>query len=94
MSFSRSATADRVDDLEALVLEGGLQLANGFFFEEDTQVVEDGNDVHLDVSTHIALSIGDGEGERRNEKGGLVAGLFAQQGVVLTQTPFWRRTSG
>ena len=59
---------DRVDDLEALALEGGLQLADGFFFEENAQVVEDGNDVHLDAPHVKRRSPSGMVSEERTEK--------------------------
>ena len=44
--FQQVGDVDRINNLETLALEGGLQLANGFFFKENAQVVEDGNDIH------------------------------------------------
>ena len=44
--FQQVGDVDRINNLETLALEGGLQLANGFFFKENAEVVEDGNDIH------------------------------------------------
>ncbi len=68
---------DRIDDLETLALEGGLQLANGFFFEENAQVVEDGNDVHRNAPHVMGRSPSGMVSEERSEKENGISGWSA-----------------
>ncbi|VXA78052.1 hypothetical protein AERO9A_220080 [Aeromonas salmonicida] len=54
-----------------------MQLANGFFFKENAQVVEDGNDIHLDAPHMKGRSPSGMVSEERSEEEKGISGWLA-----------------